>query len=140
MEDGCVLRKSVDGIYGGAVIAESNGVTLVRRIAMSILIGFGIVVLLFLTAVLVIWVTNYDPTVAYYAQLPLRLPNLLDRLLLPGWLSLRLMPNRYAATLFVYGLNIIIYAVPAYALVSLVQQRSWQKPGSTLPPPPPEFQ
>ncbi len=110
-----------------------------KRYLLSLLIGFGLVLLLFVGSVVAIHLSDFNPRVIYLSQFPFRLPYIVDQIFFTASLRATFFSSWIGATLYVYVFNVLLYSVPIYVLLSIKERLKTKKSMASDPPPPPEF-
>ena len=108
-----------------------------KRALLSFARGFGLVVLMFGVAVILIRLSGFNPIVVQYSTLPFRLPYLFANTFIPRAISNAIFVGRVSATVYVYALNGVIYAIPIYYILGAFESKRNAAPIPTEPPPPP---
>lgn len=97
-----------------------------KRVVISVVVAFLILVLLFGFSVVAIRISDFDPTVIQLTQLPFRLPYYLDRVLLTDWIRGILFADRVRATIVVYSFNLVFYSGLIYFVISVREWILWK--------------
>lgn len=113
-----------------------------KRILLSILIAFVLVVI-YLTITSIIFLTsNYNLSVLAYIDFPMRLPKLIYFSLFPPTkqdYSMEFSQRTAILGIFFFVANVLLYSIPVYFILLIIGKFRKAKPEQTMSPPPPPF-